>query len=126
VNSHLRTDRLHPEAQKGIQLFNQGAYYEAHDPLEKAWMETESPERDLYQGILQVGLAYFQITRCNYRGALKMFKRGQNNLSPLGKSLLGVNITQLQADARVVEGKLRDLGPERMEEMGIKRFPPFQ
>ena len=74
-------------------------------------METGSPERILYQGILQIGLAYFQITRGNYRGALKMFLRGQRNLAPLGDTLLGIDLTQMQEDARAVESALRQLGP---------------
>lgn len=75
-------------------------------------METDSPERDLYQGILQIGLAYYQISRGNYRGALKMFRRGQRNLAPLGDALLGIDITRLQADASSVETALRQLGPK--------------
>ena len=117
MNSHSKADPLHPEARKGIELFNLGEFYKAHDPLELAWMETPSPERDLYQGILQIGLAYFQISRGNYRGALKMFKRGHRNLEPLGETLLGVDITRLRADARIVEEAIRLLGSERISEL---------
>lgn len=85
----MKTDPPHPKAREGIRLFNQGEFYLAHEHLEEAWMETGSPERDLYQGILQIGLAYYQISRGNYRGALKMFRRGQRNLAPLGDALLG-------------------------------------
>jgi len=74
-------------------------------------MKTGSPERILYQGILQIGLAYYQIKRSNYRGALKMLLRGQRNLAPLGDALLGIDLTQLQEDARTVESALRQLGP---------------
>ena len=117
MNSHSKVDPLHPEARKGIELFNLGKYYEAHDPLEVAWMNTSSPERDLYQGILQIGLAYFQISQGNYRGAIKMFKRGQRNLEPLGETLLGVDITKLRADARIVEEAIRHLGPSQLNEL---------
>jgi len=117
VNSPSKADPLHPEARKGIKLFNEGEFYKAHDPLELAWMDTQSPERDLYQGILQIGLAYFQISRGNYRGALKMFIRGQRNLEPLGKALLGVDITKLRADAKIVEETIRHLGPSHLHEL---------
>jgi len=103
-----------------------GKFYEAHDPLEFAWMNTSSPERDLYQGILQIGLAYFQISQGNYRGAIKMFKRGQRNLEPLGKTLLGVDLTKLRADAKIVEETIRHLGPSRLDELDkclIKAIP---
>jgi len=113
----LAADNLHPLAQIGIELFNSGKYYEAHEPLEAAWMVTPSPERDLYQGILQIGLAYYQISRGNFRGALKMFKRGQKNLAPLGEIMLGIDINQLKEDARVIESELRELGPSRIQEI---------
>lgn len=124
MNSPLKADPLHPEARKGIELFNLGEFYEAHEPLELAWMETPSPERDLYQGILQIGLAYFQITRNNYRGALKMFKRGQRNLEPLGDTLLGVDINKLRADSRIVEEAVRLLGPHRISELERSLIKP--
>ena len=117
MNSPSKADPLHPEARKGIKLFNQGKFYEAHDPLELAWMNTQSPERDLYQGILQIGLAYFQISRCNHQGAIKMFMRAQRNLKPLGDTLLGVDIYKLRADAEVVEKAVRRLGPDQILEL---------
>lgn len=87
-------------------------------------MKTDPPERDLYQGILQIGLAYYQITRGNYRGALKMFQRGQANLTALGESLLGVDIAQFRADALVVEEELRRLGPNDIHQLDYSRFKP--
>jgi predicted metal-dependent hydrolase len=117
VNIRSKSDPLHPEARKGIELFNLGEFYEAHEPLELAWMNTRSPERDLYQGILQIGLAYFQISQGNYRGAVKMFNRGQRNLKPLGETLLGVDISQLRNDAKIVEDAIRLLGPSRLNDL---------
>ena len=124
MNSPSKADPLHPEARKGIDLFNLGEFYEAHDPLEVAWMNTSSPERDLYQGILQIGLAYFQISRGNYRGALKMFIRGQRNLEPLGEELLGVDITKLRSDAKIVEETVRHLGPSHLHELDTRLIKP--
>lgn len=117
---------MHPEARIGIEFFNQGNYFEAHEHLESAWMVTPSPERDLYQGILQIGLAYFQITRGNYRGAIKMFSRGQRNLAPLGDLMLGIQISQLRADAQEVEDELRGLGAENMNNIDQTQFQPVR
>ena len=50
-------------ARAAIAKFNDGEYYEQHDLLEALWMETESPVRQLYQAILQVGIAYYQLER---------------------------------------------------------------
>lgn len=52
-----------------------GNYCNCHDALEEAWRRDERPGRELYQGLLQVGIAYYQIERGNTRGALKMLLR---------------------------------------------------
>ncbi len=119
-----KTDPLHPKAREGIKFFNLGKYYQAHDPLEEAWMDSPSPERDLYQGVLQIGLAYYQITRGNYRGALKMFQLAKRNLSPLGNALLGIDITRLQADAQSVEIALRQLGSAGIDQLDLELIRP--
>ena len=118
------TGQIHPQAQIGIDQFNRGEYYEAHESFELAWMETSAPERLLYQGILQIGLAYYQISRGNFRGAMKMFKRAQKHLDSLGGSFLGVNIRKLQENALLVETEIRELGEKRIIDMARHIFHP--
>ncbi|HWQ84409.1 MAG TPA: DUF309 domain-containing protein, partial [Anaerolineales bacterium] len=60
---------LHARARKGLELFNAGEYFEAHEELEAAWNADPGPGRALYQGVLQVAVAYLQIERGNPDGA---------------------------------------------------------
>jgi predicted metal-dependent hydrolase len=119
------TGKIHPQAQIGIDLFNRGEYYEAHESFEHAWMETSAPERLLYQGILQIGLAYYQISKGNFRGAMKMFKRAQKHLDSLNDSFLGVNIRKLQENALHVETEIRELGEKRIIDMTGHTYHPI-
>jgi len=105
---------LHPHALEGLRLFNQGHYFEAHEALETAWRAEPAPVRDVYQGVLQVGVAYYQILRANYRGARKMFKRCRQWLDPLPDACLGINLAQLRADFLQVEAEVIRLGPDRI------------
>jgi len=41
----------------GLLAFNEGQYFEQHEYLELAWNEETRAVRDVYQGILQVGVA---------------------------------------------------------------------
>lgn len=66
----------------GIDLLNQGDYFEAHEVIEAAWRAEPGEIRVLYQGILQVAVVYYHITRNNYGGARKVIKRAILNLSP--------------------------------------------
>jgi hypothetical protein len=116
-------DGLHPQARIGIHLFNEGKYYPAHDHLELAWRDTPGEEGLLYKAVLQIGIAYYHIRRGNTRGALKMFCRARRNLAGLPEDLLGVNLVQLQQDARQVEDQLRQLGPEELSPGRRAEFP---
>jgi predicted metal-dependent hydrolase len=111
---------------EGIELFNQGEYYKCHDALEEAWNNDTGPGRDLYRGILQVGIAYFQIQRGNYRGALKMLLRVQQWLDPLPEVCRGVNIAKLRRNALAVQKLLTTLGPERIGDFDATLFQPIE
>ena len=102
-------------ALKGIDLFNRRAYFEAHEELELAWGEDTGPGRELYRGILQVAVAYLQIERQNYKGALKMFLRLRQWLDPLPDECRGVNVALLREQALAARAALEALGPEHME-----------
>jgi CheY-like chemotaxis protein len=99
-------------AVKGLEKFNQGEYFEAHELLEAAWNEDETPARELYRAILQVAVAYLQIERRNYNGAIKMFLRVRQWIDPLPDQCRGVNVAQLRADAKSVHDKLLAVGRE--------------
>jgi hypothetical protein len=110
---------------QGVQAFNAGQYYEAHEDLETAWVEENSLVRNLYQGILQVGVAYFQIQRGNYWGAVKMFLRAFQWLSAMPEVCHGIDIAQLRQDAWHVWQALESLGPERVHEFDQTLFKPI-
>lgn len=113
-------------ARQGIEEFNAGRFYEAHDYLEEAWVEDEGDGRDLYRGILQVGIAYYQIERGNYRGAVKMLLRVRQWLSPLPAVCRGVDVARLREDVEAVHEALVQLGPEQMEQVDRSLFRPVR
>lgn len=107
---------LPPLAQEGVRKFNAGEYYKQHDLFEELWMATESPVRDLYRAILQVGVGYYQIQRGNYRGALKMLQRSVQWLLVLPDECQGVNVKKLREDSFRVREELERLGEGRFHE----------
>ena len=107
---------LHPSAQMGLRSFNARQFFKAHDELETAWRDERGPIRDVYRGILQVGLGYYHIMRLNYRGAVKMFQRCHPWLDPFPDECRGINLSQLRQDASVAEAELLRLGPDHLAE----------
>jgi predicted metal-dependent hydrolase len=118
--------KLSDLAVQGIALFNSGAYFEAHEELELAWAAESGPIRELYRGILQVAVAYLQITRRNYRGAMKMFLRLRQWLDPLPDECMGVNVAQLRDEALAARAALEALGPDRLDEFDLSLLKPVQ
>ena len=115
---------LHPDAVKGLDLFNKGDYFGAHEYLEDAWKDDLSDGRDLYRGVLQVAVAYFQIRRANYRGIIKMFQQSHQWLDPLPDTCRGVDVAQLRMDAYTVHDQVLPLGPDRINEIQVGSLKP--
>ncbi|MDW8327280.1 MAG: DUF309 domain-containing protein [Anaerolineales bacterium] len=111
-------------ALEGIALFNKQDFFEAHEVLERAWNEETGPARELYRGLLQVAVAYLQIERGNYTGALKMFLRLRQWLDPLPDVCRGIHVAQLRKDALAARAALEALGPERIAEFDRAFFKP--
>ena len=109
---------------KGIEEFNKGDYYEAHEYLEDAWNEDTGPARDMYKAVLQVAVAYLQIERKNYSGAVKMFLRARQWLEPLPDVCRGVHIIRLKQDAQDVYQKLIEIGPQQIDTFDRTLFQP--
>lgn len=111
---------------QGLEEFNAGEYYECHETLEHAWMDEEGPVRNVYRGILQVGVAYYHIERSNYWAAIKMFLRAIQWLEPLPEICHGIQIGQFRADTRAARQQLERLGPDRIHEFELSRIAPVR
>ncbi len=117
---------LHPHAAEGLRLFNEGKYFEAHEALEAAWLEEKGKVRDLYRGILQVGVAYLHITRGNYNGALKVYGRSLKWLEGWPPVCRGIEVEELREDAERVMEEVKRLGAKRIGEFDPALLKPVR
>ncbi len=106
---------LPDEAREAIALFNAGEYYKQHDALEALWAATESPVRELYRAILQIGIAYYHVEGGNWRGALKMLDRGLRWADWVPEECQGVNVAALRENARRLRRTIAEAGPEGLD-----------
>ena len=119
-------ETLHPDAIKGIELFNQGDYFAAHEELEEAWKHDRSTGRDLYRGVLQIAVAYFHLWKGNYKGTVKMFQRSHRWLDPLPDICRGIDVAQLREDAFAIQDEVLSLGPDQIEAFEIDKLKPIK
>lgn len=87
-----------PRFLKGIELFNEGEFFECHDELEEVWTETIGPEREFYQGLIHASVCLFHFEGGNLGGARKMYDSCCRYLEPYGATYFGVNLEKLLAE----------------------------
>lgn len=111
---------------EGINLFNQGYYFECHEVIEDAWNEEKDPVRVMYQGILQIGVACYHVQKKNWRGAMKVLERGVPKAGRFAPSCMGIDIAKLLTDAAAIRQELLRLGPDWQGEFDPQLFPTIQ
>ncbi len=89
---------MHPELARGVDLFNRGEFFEAHEVVEDLWHEYWEDDRDLLKGWIQAAVCFEHHRRGNLRG---MYSVGTTSLGYLRQYSVnghGLDIATLVAD----------------------------
>ena len=100
---------------EGIAQFNRGEYFEQHETLELLWRAERRDVRRLYQGILQIGVAFHHLRRLNHHGTVYMLTRGSRYLAPFAPRCQSVDVDALLSDAATALREVDRLGPDRLD-----------
>ena len=84
-----------PGVLEGIRLFNEGLYYECHEEIEHEWHAETGEIRNLYQGILQIGVGFHHASNGNLRGARLLLTDGLDKLGRFLPVCLGIDTQTL-------------------------------
>jgi uncharacterized protein len=112
-----------PLLREGIAQFNRGEYFEQHETLELLWRAEPREVRRLYQGILQIGVAFHHLRRRNYHGTVYMLTRGARYLTPFSPRCQGVDVEVLLIDATTALRAVERLGPDRLGDFDWQLVP---
>ena len=80
---------------RGIELFNRGEFFEAHEVLEDVWRTAPSPEKLFLQGLIQISVAFVHHSRGNIVGARSLLRRACKNLSGYPAACAGIDLRAL-------------------------------
>jgi len=108
---------------EGIEQFNRGEYFEQHETLELLWRAERRDVRRLYQGILQIGVAFHHLRRLNHHGTVYMLTRGSRYLAPFAPRCQSVDVEALLGDAATALREVDRLGPARLDEFDWRLAP---
>ena len=105
-----------PDAYKaGIEHIRAGRFFEAHEELEIAWRAAVPEERDFYQGLVHVAVAWYQAGRGNMVGTRRQLEKGLRRLEPYEPEHRGIAVAgvrrQLREAQELVLGGSLDLSP---------------
>lgn len=98
----------------GVAQFNRGEFFEQHETLEELWRAEARPVRRLYQGILQIGVAFHHLRRGNHHGVVVMLERGTTCLEPFAPACQSVDVAGLIAQAARARQEVERLGPSHL------------
>jgi uncharacterized protein len=112
-----------PQLVEGIAQFNRGEFFEQHETLELLWRAERRDIRYLYQGILQIGVAFHHLRRLNHHGTVYMLTRGPRYLAPFAPRCQGVDVAALLRDGAAALREVERLGPTRLAEFDWRLVP---
>ena len=75
-----------------LNLFNNQEWYEAHDAFEEIWNSVDGDERQIIQGILQVSVSQFHLSKGNLNGATILLGEGLGRIKTRTKINLGIDL----------------------------------
>lgn len=68
---------------EGVRLFNEGAFWHAHEQWETCWLVVQEPDTTFYQGLIQTAAALVHWQRGNLRGLQRNWFKGRPKLVAL-------------------------------------------
>jgi uncharacterized protein len=115
--SRSRTARPESSFRRGVDLIRSGEFFAAHEELELEWRAAASDERDFFQGLVHVAVAWYQAGRGNRTGCARQLEKAARRLAPYRPVHRGVDVDSLldqvaRAQACVASGSL-ELDPQR-------------
>ena len=79
----------------GIELFNRGEFFDAHEVLEDHWRVWEPETKQFVQGLVQAAVAFHHYSTGNRDGATSVLAKARRNLQGCPPRFGGIDVPQL-------------------------------
>ncbi|KAF0193991.1 MAG: hypothetical protein FD167_5899 [bacterium] len=84
----------------GIDLFNKGQYWEAHEAWEEVWKVSKGEQKLFYQGLIQTAAALLHYDRNNTRGAHLCINNALKKLENLPSPYMSLELKSFTKELR--------------------------
>ena len=82
---------------RGLEAIRAGHYFEAHEELEEAWRAASADERDFFQGLVHVAVAWYQAGRGRPVATARQLEKALRRLEAFEPMHHGVDVAALRA-----------------------------
>ena len=113
----MGAEAVSEQLERGLALIRAGEYFAAHEELELAWRAAAREERDFFQGLVHVTVAWYQAGRGNRVGCERQLEKAVRRLSPFAPEHRGVDVAAVLAEV----GRARGLATD-----GTLSLPPVE
>src|SRR3989442_15924051 len=101
----------------GLAHIRAGRFFEAHEELELVWRAAGPEERDFYQGLVHVAVAWYQAGRGRPVATASQLEKAARRLGPFAPAHRGVDVAdvlaQVERARECVAGGSLELDPPR-------------
>ena len=96
---------MEDDLERGLDLARAGEYFAAHEALEDAWRAAEPAEKDFFQGLVHVVVAWYQAGRGNEVGCTRQLEKAARRLGPFAPSHRGVDVAAILRQVEAAQAK---------------------
>ena len=93
--------------ERGLGLIREGRYFEAHEELELVWRAAHGAERDFYQGLVHVAVAWYQAGRGRPIATASQLEKAARRLAAFAPAHRGVDVADVLAQVAAARETVR-------------------
>ena len=114
------------DLQAAVGEFNRQAFFKCHETLEALWMGEPGPIRQLYKGILQLGVAFYHLQAGRARSAAFLLERASNYLQPFAPHCMGLDLEHLLTRVSYCLEQVRQYATGHLDQFDWGCIPQIQ
>jgi uncharacterized protein len=101
--------------EQGLDLLRREEYFAAHEALEEAWRAAAAEERDFFQGLVHVAVAWHHARVTGRRIACeRQLEKGARRLATYAPAHRGLDVGALLEELAAATGRFPDLPTPRL------------
>ena len=98
-------DKMSELFQRGLDEYNKGEYFEAHEAWEDLWSDYNFPDRKFVQGLIQLSVSFVHLENNNMNGAKSLLRKAREKFQLFSGIHRNINIDILLNEIKLVENK---------------------